>query len=303
MLFFIFNRNLILTLLAIAVVAIIVFAVIYRKKKAANGVLEDLKDSPKKDMLIGLRDNAEAFSELYEPLYILAKGNTGRKEWVFDSWINTVNALEGQDAFKAVFAKKFGSLASKEETKKRSARKIKKIDKKKAKKCKKAAKKLLSFLKKAGILRDGTKTVTADETTAEKYDVIGTASLETDAKYDVFAPYWTLTTKTKEIIAPAEETAEAPAENTPAENAPAEDIPAENAPAEDVPVTEEAPVSEEAPAAPAKLKGKEKKKAKKQAKKDKKAAKKNKKKAKKDKKKEQFNIIVVTILLAKGAIR
>lgn len=298
MLFFIFNRNLILTLLAIAVVAIIVFAVIYRKKKAANGVLEDLKDSPKKDMLIGLRDNAEAFSELYEPLYILAKGNTGRKEWVFDSWINTVNALEGQDAFKAVFAKKFGSLASKEETKKRSARKAKKIDKKKAKKCKKAAKKLLSFLKKAGILRDGTKTVTADETTAEKYDVIGTASLETDAKYDVFAPYWTLTTKTKEIIAPAEETSEAPAENVPAENVPAEDVSAE-----DAPVTEEAPVSEEAPAAPAKLKGKEKKKAKKQAKKDKKAAKKNKKKAKKDKKKEQFNIIVVTILLTKGAIR
>lgn len=292
MLFFIFNRNLILTLLAIATVAIIVFAVIYRKKKAANGVLEDLKDSPKKDMLIGLRDNAEAFSELYEPLYILAKGNTGRKEWVFDSWINTVNALEGQDAFKAVFAKKFGSLASKEETKKRSARKAKKIDKKKAKKCKKAAKKLLSVLKKAGILRDGTKTVTADETTAEKYDVIGTASLETDAKYDVFAPFWTLTTKTKEIIVSAEETAEVPAENTPAEDTPAEDTPAE-----DIPVTAEAP------AAPAKLKGKEKKKAKKQAKKDKKAAKKNKKKAKKDKKKEQFNIIVDTILLAKGAIR
>lgn len=298
MLFFMFNRNLILTLLAVAAVALIILIVKHRKKKAAGSVLEDMKPSPKKDLLIGLRDNAEVFAEYYEPLYILAKGNTGRKEWVAASWLNAVRSLEGQDAFKAAFNKKFASLALKTNNTK-SARKAKKIDKKQGKKCRKAAKKLISLLKKAGILRDKTLTVIADETTAEKYDVIGNTSLNANEKYDVFAPFWTLTTRRKEkieaatpvapVAAPAETPVAAPAE-TPAA-APAE-APAEND------VTEAMPA---APAAPVKLTGKEKKKAKKQAKKDKKAAKKAKKKNKKNN--EQFNIIENTILLTKGAVR
>lgn len=290
MLFFMFNRNLILTLLAVAAVVLIILIVKHRKKKAAGSVLEDMKPSPKKDLLIGLRDNAEVFAEYYEPLYILAKGNTGRKEWVAASWLNAVRSLEGQDAFKAAFNKKFASLALKTNNTK-SARKAKKIDKKQGKKCRKAAKKLISLLKKAGVLRDKTLTVIADETTAEKYDVIGNTSLNANEKYDVFAPFWTLTTRRKEKIeaaapvAPAAAPAEAPAA-TPAE------APAEND------VTEAMPA---APAAPVKLTGKEKKKAKKQAKKDKKAAKKAKKKNKKNN--EQFNIIENTILLTKGAVR
>lgn len=289
MLFFMFNRNLILTLLAVAAVALIILIVKHRKKKAAGSVLDDMKPSPKKDLLIGLRDNAEVFAEYYEPLYKLAKGNTGRKEWVAASWLNAVRSLEGQDAFKAAFNKKFASFALKTNNTK-SARKAKKIDKKQGKKCRKAAKKLISLLKKAGILRDKTLTVVADETTAEKYDVIGNTSLNANEKYDVFAPFWTLTTRRKEKIEAAAPVAPAAAPVVPAA-APAE-APAEND------VTEAMPA---APAAPVKLTGKEKKKAKKQAKKDKKAAKKANKKNKKNN--EQFNIIENTILLTKGAVR
>ncbi len=379
MLFFMFNRNAILAISALVIAAVVVLAILYIKKFKKVVVLEDLKDSPKKDLLIGLRDNASEFSEYYEPLFVLAAGNTGRKEWVFDSWNNAVASLENNAAFKKAFADVFGKLNSDpakipqkdfsplaipEGASKKEIKKIKKANKKIAKKAKKAAKKankankkaakiakspkksaklakktekannklyvkmaykLIKYLKKAGIGRDTDETVTADETTAEKYDVIGTTSLVTGAKYDVHIPYWALTKKTKIFASPAAATENAPAAQAPAAEVPAAEAPVEEADVAEAPV-EEAPVegtqfteaapdinaapeaapAPEAVAAPAKKisKRKAKKLAKKEKKANKKAAKKAKKAAKKGKAPEaEFTIDETTILVAKGAIK
>ena len=48
--------------------------------------IDDMKPGPKKDIIVGLRDNAPEFAELYEPLYLLACGNVSRKDAVFDAW-------------------------------------------------------------------------------------------------------------------------------------------------------------------------------------------------------------------------
>lgn len=312
MLFFMFNRNAILAVSAIVIAAVVALAILYIKKIRNILVLEDMKDSAKKDLLIGLRDNAEKFSDYYEPLFVLAAGNTGRKEWVFDNWNNTVLSLENNDAFKKAFADTFGMLNSDpalipqkdyspvavpDGATKKEAKKIKKLNKKIAKKAKKAAKKarkaekkadkiaasqkktekfekkqakeaeklytkkaykLIKLLKKAGVCRDNEFTVTADESTAEKYDVIGNVSLVSGAKYDVYIPYWALTKKTKvfpgeEATAeikeydPASYTEEAPAEE--AYTAPVEEADAQ-AEAEAAPV-ETADAQSEAEAAPA----------------------------------------------------
>ncbi len=319
MLFFMFNRNAILAVSAIVIAAVVALAILYIKKIRNILVLEDMKDSAKKDLLIGLRDNAEKFSDYYEPLFVLAAGNTGRKEWVFDNWNNTVLSLENNDAFKKAFADTFGMLNSDpalipqkdyspvavpDGATKKEAKKIKKLNKKIAKKAKKAAKKarkaekkadkiaasqkktekfekkqakeaeklytkkaykLIKLLKKAGVCRDNEFTVTADESTAEKYDVIGNVSLVSGAKYDVHIPYWALTKKTKvfpgeEATAeikeydPASYTEEAPVEEAtaPAEEAytaPVETVDAQ-AEAEAAPV-ETADAQAEAEAAPA----------------------------------------------------
>lgn len=384
MLFFIINRNAILAISALVIAAVVVLAVLYIKKIKNILVLEDMKDSAKKDLLIGLRDNAEKFSDYYEPLFVLAAGNTGRKEWVFDNWNNTVSALENNEAFKKAFSDIFGKLNSDpslipqkdfspiavpDGATKKEAKKIKKANKKIAKKAKKAEKKarkadkkadkiaasqkktekfekkqakeaeklytkkaykLIKLLKKAGVCRDNEFTVTADESTAEKYDVIGNVSLVSGEKYDVHIPYWALTKKTK--VFPGEQaeeadvkeyTPEAPVE-APVEEATVE-IQAESAATDAPEVVSDfnfaadfasaapaaepaAPAVSEAPAEPEKKVSKRK--AKKAAKKEKKAAKKAKKKAKKAAKKgetvaeePQFTIEETTILVAKGAIK
>ena len=178
MLFYIVNYNVIWGCIISAIVAggAVALFFILRGGKGKK-YAEDMKPSDKREMLIGLRDNADAFAELYEPLFLLASGRVSRKDWVFDSWNAAVNAIDGYDSFKSVFNKKFGDVAS---------------WKGKKKKYIKNADKLLKYIFKAGIEREDDATVIADETTAEKYDIIGAASLEAGAEYDVFVPYWKL---------------------------------------------------------------------------------------------------------------
>ncbi len=183
MLFYILNYNVIWASIISALVgagAVLAFFLLKNKgKKSAD----DMKPSLKKDLIVGLRDNAESFSDLYEPLFILASGRTARKDYVLDTWYERVNALEGNASFKEAYNKKFGDIAS---------------FKGKAKKYVKCADSLLKYIYKAGIERDDDYVVTADETTAEKYDIIGTSSIETGATYDVFVPFWEIETETKD---------------------------------------------------------------------------------------------------------
>lgn len=175
MLFYIVNYNVIWASIISALVgagAVLAFFLIRNKgKKSAD----DMKPSPKKDIIIGLRDNAEAFADIYEPLFLLASGRTARKDAVLDAWNEKVNSLEGNEAFKEAFNKKFGDVAS---------------FKGKKGKYVKCADSLLKYIYKAGIERDDDEIVTADETTAEKYDIIGAGSIEAGEIYDVFVPYW-----------------------------------------------------------------------------------------------------------------
>ena len=376
MLFFMLNPGAVAAIVIVVIAAAAVLATLYIKKFKKVTLIEDLKDSPKKDILLGLRDNAEKFGDYYEPLFILAAGNAARKDWVFDNWNNTVNALEGNEAFKKAFSDEFGALnsdpacvpqeafpiiaipagASKKDIKdiKKKNKKVTQKAKKAAKQAKKEAKRdakiaknpkkaekfaakelkasnklyidkaydLIKYLKKAGICRDIDENVIADETTAEKYDVIGTTSLVAGNIYDVYIPYWALTKKTRVFNTPEEAPVlkEVPLSEMPV----AEAAPVEEAVETDVAEAIEAMAPETAQPVPEQniSKRKAKKLAKKQKKADKKAAKKQKKldkkikkankkagivetpeTAEKAKKQPDFTIEETTILVAKGAIK
>ncbi|MBQ6117850.1 MAG: hypothetical protein IJK98_01335 [Clostridia bacterium] len=139
--------------------------------------IEDMKPGPKKDIILGLRDNAFEFGELLEPLYLLASGNISRKDAVFDAWNTKVASSFGTLEFKSAFASEFGY-----------------VEKWKGKKKKyiKAAQQLLKYVKKAGIERNKDIAVEGSETTAEKYVLAGNAALEEGVSYDVLAHYWYL---------------------------------------------------------------------------------------------------------------
>ena len=137
--------------------------------------VDDMKPSPQKDIIIGIRDNAADFAELYEPLYLLAQGNVSRKDSVFDAWNTKVASSLGSLEFKAAFASEFGYVE------KWKGKKKKYIE---------HANKLLKYIKKAGIERNKDIAVEGNDTTAEKYVLAGNLSLEEGASYDVLAHYW-----------------------------------------------------------------------------------------------------------------
>lgn len=177
MFFYIIYRNIIWACIASALLgAGAVFAYFFFKNKDKK-TTEDMKPSDKKNIILGLRDNAEIFSDLLEPLFLLASGRTERKDEILDAWYDRVDSLVGCDDFKASFVKKFGEIAS--------------FKGKKAKYVK-CADKILKYVYKAGIERDDDTIVIADESTAEKYDIIGAGSIEAGKMYDVFVPYWDL---------------------------------------------------------------------------------------------------------------
>lgn len=185
MLFYIVNYNVIWASIISAIIgaaAVVAFFLLKNKGKKST---EDMKPSPKKDILLGLHDNAEAFSDLLEPLFLLASGKTARKDYVLDSFKERVNALEGNEAFKEAYNKKFGDIASFKGKKGKYVR---------------CAGSLLKYVFKAGIEREDDDTVVANETTAEKYDIIGTGSIVAGETYDVFVPYWEVESEENKIL-------------------------------------------------------------------------------------------------------
>ncbi len=180
MIFFILNYNVIWGCIISAILgagAVTLFFLLKGGKKKKT--IDEMKRTPKREMIIGLRDNAEAFSDIYEPLFLLASGKTARRDWVFDAWNTRVNELDGYSEFKSVFTKFFGDVAS---WKGKKSKYVKNADK------------LLKFIFKAGINREDASVITANETTAEKYDIIGAGSIEAGIEYDVFVPYWSIKT-------------------------------------------------------------------------------------------------------------
>lgn len=182
MLFYIINYNIIWASIISALVGAGAVLAFFLLKNKGKKNADDMKPSDKKNVILGLRDNAEAFSDLLEPLFLLASGKTERKDEVLDAWYERVNSLEGNKAFKESFVKKFGEIGS---------------FKGKKKKYIKCADRILKYCYRAGIERDDDSVVTADESTAEKYDIIGAGSIEAGKIYDVFVPYWEIEIETK----------------------------------------------------------------------------------------------------------
>ncbi len=133
----------------------------------------------------GIRDNALAFSEMYEPVYSVSAGKTAKQEEIFADWNAAVAGCENEE-FKAAFNEKFGDYASWGVSKKGKVN-AKKVNKTYAKK----ARALVKSFFKAGIIREHDVNVVADETTAEKYEIVGGA-IEAGNTYDILAPYWHL---------------------------------------------------------------------------------------------------------------
>ena len=177
MLFYIVNYNIIWACIISAIVgaaAAVAFFLLKGGKLSEKKSADDMKPSEKKTVIIGIRDNAAAFAELLEPLFILASGRTAKKDAVLDAWYAKVEEI-GDEEFKAAFVKKFGEIAS---------------FKGKDRNYVKCADSILKYVYKAGIERDDDTVTTADEKTAEKYDIIGAGSIEAGNVYDVFVPYW-----------------------------------------------------------------------------------------------------------------
>ncbi len=133
----------------------------------------------------GIRDNALTFSEMYETVYSVSAGKNAKQEEVFAAWNAAVEGCE-DEAFKKAFAEKFGDYASWGVSKKGKVN-AKKVNKTYIKK----ARALVKCFFKAGIVRESDVNVVADETTAEKYEIVGGA-IEAGNTYDVLAPYWHL---------------------------------------------------------------------------------------------------------------
>lgn len=143
------------------------------------------KEGSKYSIADGIRDNALAFSEMYEPVYSVSAGKTAKQEEAIAAWCDAVAECDNEE-FRQAFAAKFGDYASWGVNKKGKVN-TKKVNKIYAKK----SRTLVKYFFKAGIIRESDINVVADETTAEKYDIVGDA-IETGATYEVLAPYWHL---------------------------------------------------------------------------------------------------------------
>ena len=169
-LFYIFNYNVIWAAIISALIgAGAVFAYFFFFKKDSGEVAE--KAPKAADVIVGgIAENAEAFSEMYEPLWAVANGKLGKKEAVFNQWADIAETV----GFGEEFDEKFGNREKWT----------------KGKKWVKKANQLVKFVFKAGVSRSTQISVIGDDTTAEKYVYAGSASVEADAEYDVLAPYW-----------------------------------------------------------------------------------------------------------------
>ena len=169
-LFYIFNYNVIWAAIISALIgAGAVFAYFFFFKKGGTQVKE--KAPKAADVIVcGIAENADAFGEMYEPLWAVANGKLGKKEAVFNQWADIADTIGIGEAFN----EKFGGRENW----------------KKGKKWAKKANQLVKLVFKAGVTRSTQVLALGDDTTAEKYVYAGLASVEADAEYDVLAPYW-----------------------------------------------------------------------------------------------------------------
>ena len=168
-----------------AAAAAAVFFILRARRKKGTGDAADKKLSKKKTLRQCILTNIDEFSEMFEPVYSVSVGKNKKQTETFASWNEKVLSSPEDNGYKAIFAKLYGDYDSWGRGKKKvKVKKQNKIYKKKAKK-------LVKTFFKAGIVRGADVYETGCETTAERYDYVGSGSIETDKTYEVLAPCWT----------------------------------------------------------------------------------------------------------------
>lgn len=143
-------------------------------------------NSRKNLLLAGLRENAEQFEGMYEPVYSITTEKHQMQQEVFAAWVDRVNACEDITGFKTVFNDYFGKYYE-------WGRKKDKFKEKKANKIfGKKAKKLVKMFFEAGIIREHDVFIVGDERNVDHYEVVGGGAVQPGITYEVLAPYWHL---------------------------------------------------------------------------------------------------------------
>ena len=179
--FFLAGPSIVMLLLGVAVGAggATLFFLLTRKKEKGEA-------APRTDpMLTGLRENADRFTGMYEPMFSICVGKHQKQADVFAAWNGRVNECE-DEAFKAVFATKFGDYGDWGVKGKKRKLKQKKADKIYAKK----AGKLVRYFTKAGILREVETFIEGKEGDGALYELAGGGEVQPGVTYEVLAPYW-----------------------------------------------------------------------------------------------------------------
>lgn len=148
-------------------------AFFYLRKKGVVTIAKVEKAQPTDPLVVGLRDNAVLFGQLYESMFLVSKGKSAKIQSSFAAWNNRIDTLDDDSEFVMTFREQFGDF---EDWK----------DKKAVRK----AGKLVKAFKKAGILRDKKVSVFAEDDFAEKYNVVG-GVVEDGEELDVIVPFWT----------------------------------------------------------------------------------------------------------------
>lgn len=133
----------------------------YIRKKAEKDAKEDFAAS------------AAAFSGLYEPLFLIGKGNLKFRVGIIGDWVTRTENLTGADNYKEFWKTRLSEYSGWD-----SEEGLAK------------ANELLSFVLDAGICRDTTAQITVDETTYKKYIVSGEEMIEAGSPARVKTPYW-----------------------------------------------------------------------------------------------------------------
>lgn len=159
------------SVIAAAVAAVGTF--FFLRKKGVITIVKAEKAQPTDPIVVGIRENAALFGQLYEAMYLVSKGRSAKVRTGFAAWNNRVDTLDDDSEFVIAFREAYGDYEDWKE-----------------KKAIKKAGKLVKAVKKAGVLRDKDVSVFAEDDFAEKYNVVG-GVVEEGEELDVLSPFWT----------------------------------------------------------------------------------------------------------------
>lgn len=146
-------------------------AFFYLRKKGVITISKAAAE-PTDPIVIGLRENAALFGQLYEAMYLVSRGKSAKIRTSFAAWNNRIDTLDDDSDFVVAFREAYGDY-----------------DDWKDKKAVKKAGKLVKAFKKAGIKRDKAVSVLAEDDFTDKYYITG-GVVEEGEELDVLAPFW-----------------------------------------------------------------------------------------------------------------